>query len=500
MTSRLLTVQSIDGLRVSEAAGADVEQLDLRHAFITAALDAAAARSAGGRHNGLVTAPPETRYARNGPIHLAYQVLGSGPPDLLVVNSGPNSHVDYMWAEPSVARFLRRLASFSRLVVYDSRGVGLSDPVPGGAVPTMDEQVDDIRAVLDEAGSRRAVVAGHLAGCAPALVFAAAHPERVESLVLLGGYARLLRGADYPDGVEQGHADQITDLILDQWGAGDDLDFANPSKAADEAFRRWYARIQRMSASPATAAAMARQWFEVDVRSVLPAIKMPTLVMARAANVIYPVQNTRYLAEHIAGAKYLEFPDADLLYAVGSTGEVLAAIEEFVTGERPLPSPDRFLGTVLFIDVVGSTQLAAEIGDSPFRELIDGFHQLVQRQLERYQGRLVDTAGDGALTLFDSPARAIACAEAVRDGVRALGLQVRAGVHTGEMEHGPGGEVRGIAVHTGARVAALAGPGEILVSRTIRDLVAGAPIRLESRGSHRLKGVPGSWEVFAVIS
>jgi class 3 adenylate cyclase len=447
-----------------------------------------------------VDAPPETRYARNGSIHLAYQVLGSGPPDLLVVNSGPNSHVDYMWADPSVARFLRRLASFSRLIIYDGRGVGLSDPVPGSAVPTMDEQVDDIGAVLDEAGSRRTVVAGHLAGCAPALVFAAAHPERVESLVLLGGYARLLRGADYPDGVEQAHIDQITDLILDQWGAGDDLDVTNPSRAGDKEFRRWYAQIQRMSASPATAAAMARQWFEVDVRSVLPAIKVPTLVMARATNVIYPVQHTRYLAEHIANAKYIEFPDTDLLYFVGNVDEVLDTIEEFVTGMRPLPSPDRFLGTVLFVDVVGSTQLAAEIGDSRFRELIDGFHQLVQRQLERYQGRLVDTAGDGALTLFDSPARAIACAEAVRDGVRALGLQVRAGVHTGEMEHGPGGEVRGIAVHTGARVAALAGPGEILVSRTIRDLVAGAPIRLESRGVHELKGVPGSWEVFAVAS
>jgi class 3 adenylate cyclase len=300
--------------------------------------------------------------------------------------------------------------------------------------------------------------------------------------------------------VEPAHIDQIIELILAHWGTGDDLDFTNPSKAGDEEFRRWYARITRMSASPATAAAMARQWYEVDVRSVLPAIKLPTLVMARATNVIYPAQHTRYLAQHIAGAKYLEFPDTDLLYFVGNVDAILDAIAEFVTGVRPLPSPDRFLGTVLFVDVVGSTQLAARIGDSRFRELIDGFHQLVGRQLERYQGRLVDTAGDGALTLFDSPARAIACAEAVRDGVRALGRAVRAGVHTGEMEHGPGGEVRGIAVHTGARVAALAGPSEILVSRTIRDLVAGAPIRLESRGVHELKGVPGSWEIFAVAS
>ena len=315
----------------------------------------------------------------------------------------------------------------------------------------------------------------------------------------MGGYARIRAGAGYPEGMDQADIDQIADAILGTWGTGADLDLIAPTVAASDDFRRWYAQVQRVSASPATAAAMARQWYEVDVRSVLPAIRVPTLVLARA-NVIFPVQHTRYLAEHIAGAKYIEFPDPDLFYFTGNADQVLDAIEEFVTGMRPLPSPDRFLGTVLFVDVVGSTALAAQIGDSRFRDLIDGFHQLVARQLDRYQGRLVDTAGDGALALFDSPARAIACAEAMRDGVRAVGLQVRAEVHTGEMEHGPGGEIRGIAVHTGARVAALAGPGEILVSRTIRDLVAGAPIRLESRGIHELKGVPGSWEIFAVAS
>jgi class 3 adenylate cyclase len=451
-------------------------------------------------HNECVSFPPETRYARNGAIHLAYQVLGSGPPNLLVVQSGPNAHVDHNWMEPSLARFIRQLASFSRLILYDNRGVGLSDPVPGSAAPTMDEQVDDIRAILDETGCQRTVLLGNLAGCAPALVFAATHPGRVESLILLGGYARLRAGAGYPQGLDQAHIDQIADAILGTWGTGADLDLIAPTMAADADFRRWYAQIQRLSASPATAAAMARQWYEVDVRSVLPAIRVPTLVIARAGNAMFPAYHSRYLAEHIAGARYIEFPDADLLYFTGRADQVLGAIEEFVTGTRPLPSPDRFLGTVLFVDVAGSTELAAEIGDSRFRDLIDDFHQLVRRQLDRYQGRLVDTAGDGALTLFDSPARAIACAGAMRDGVRALGLQVRAGVHTGEMEHGPGGEIRGIAVHTGARVAALAGPGEILVSRTIRDLVAGAPIRLESRGVHQLKGVPGSWEVFAVAS
>jgi len=287
---------------------------------------------------------------------------------------------------------------------------------------------------------------------------------------------------------------------LSTWGSGADLMLTNPSVAGDENFRRWYAQMQRMAASPATAAAMARQWFEVDVRSVLPAVSAPTLVIARAGNAMFPASHTRYLADRIAGAKYVEFPGADLQFFVGDADLVLDAVEEFVTGTRPLPSPDRFLGTVLFIDIVGSTQMAAQIGDRAFRELLDDFVQLVRRQLSRYQGRLVDTAGDGALTLFDSPARAIICAESVRDGVRALGLQVRAGVHTGEMERGPAGEVRGIAVHTGARVAALAGADEIYVSRTIRDLVAGSPIRLETRGVHKLKGVPGSWEVFAVIN
>ena len=336
------------------------------------------------------------------------------------------------------------------------------------------------------------------AGCAPALVYAAAHPERIESLILMTGYARLRQGPDYPYGVEEAQVDQIAEAVLSTWGTGADLFLTNPTVAGDDNFVRWYAQMQRMAASPATAAAMARQWFDIDVRSVLPAVRVPTLVITRDGNATFPADHARYLADNIADATYAEFPGADLQLFVGDADSVLDAIEEFVTGTRPLPSPDRFLGTVLFVDVVGSTQLAAAIGDGPFAERLGDFIQLLRRQLDRYQGRLVDTAGDGALALFDSPARAIACAEAVRDGVRALGLQVRAGVHTGEMEHGPGGTIRGIAVHTGARVAALAGPGEIMVSRTIRDLVAGAPIRLDSRGEHQLKGVPGSWEVFSV--
>jgi pimeloyl-ACP methyl ester carboxylesterase len=321
-------------------------------------------------HNEGVTIPPETRYARNGAIHLAYQVLGSGPPNLLVVGPGLNGHVDYAWMEPSLARFMRRLASFSRLIVYDNRGAGLSDPVPGGAAPGMDEQVDDIRAILDETGCQRAVLAGNGPGCAPALVFAATHPGRVESLILLNGYARLRAGAGYPQGLDQVHIDQIADAILGTWGTGADLDLFAPAVAADDNFRRWYAQIQRLSASPATAAAMIRLWYEFDVRAVLPTISVPTLVIAAAGNATIPAHHSRYVAEHIAGAQYIEFPDADLLYFAGHADQVLDAIEEFVTGARPLPSPDRFLGTVLFVDVAGSTRLAAEIGDGRFRDLV----------------------------------------------------------------------------------------------------------------------------------
>ena len=337
--------------------------------------------------------PPETRYARNGAVHLAYQVIGEGPVNLVVVQSGPASHVDFIWMDRSLAESLRRLASFSRLVVYDNRGVGLSDPEPGGAAPTMDEQVDDVRAILDETGCDRAVMLGVLGGCAPVLVFTAAHPERVESLILMGGYARVSAAPGYEEGVAQADIDGIAETVLSTWGTGADLPLTNPTMAGDDSFRRWYAQMQRMAASPATAAAMARQWFEVDVRSVLPAIRVPTLVIARTGNVLFPAHHTRYLADHIDGAKYAEFPGADLHYFVGDDADaVLDTVEEFVTGTRPLPVLDRFLGTVLFVDVVGSTKLAAQIGDRRFRDLLDDFLELVRRQLDRYQGKLVDTA------------------------------------------------------------------------------------------------------------
>ena len=439
---------------------------------------------------------PPTRYAQNGAVHLAYQVLGEGPPNLVVVSSGPGSHMDHQWTEPRAARWLRRVGSFSRMVVYDNRGVGLSDPVP--TVPTMDEQVDDLRVIMDTTGCDRAVVVGHVGGTAPALVFAGRYPERVESLILMGGYARLRRSDDYPYGVDQDQIDMIAATVLAGWGTGADLPMTDPSMAGDEEFLAWYSQMERLAASPGTATAMARQWFDTDVRDVLPAITAPTLVIARATNALYAPEHARYLAEHIAGAKYIEFPGADLHFFTEGADAVLATLEEFVTGTVAPPTLDRFLGTVLFFDVVDSTKLAVQIGDARFRELIQEFHDVIRQQLASHGGRLVDTAGDGALTLFDSPAQAIACAESTRDAVRALGIEVRAGIHTGEMERAPGGEIRGIAVHIGARVAARAGGGQVFVSRTVRDLMAGAAVQFESRGVHALKGVPGRWEIFAV--
>ena len=445
-----------------------------------------------------MTAIPPTQYARNGSIHLAYQVLGEGPPNLVVVSSGPGSHMDHQWGDPHAVRWLRRTGSFCRLVMYDNRGVGLSDPVPTDAVPTMDEQVDDVRVIMDTTNCDRAVIVGHIGGAAPAIVFAASHPERVEKLILMNGYARLRRADDYPYGVDQEQIDMIANTILAGWGTGMDLPITDPSMVGDEDFTAWYAQMERLAASPGTAVAMARQWFETDVRSVLPTITVPTLVIGRANNALYTPDISRYLADNIAGAKYVEFPGSDLHFFTESADAVLDTIQEFVTGAPPPPSFDRFLGTVLFVDIVGSTKLAVELGDARFRALLEEFHDLIKRQLERHGGRLIDTAGDGALALFDSPARAIACAESARDGVRALGIEIRAGVHTGEMERGSGGEVRGIAVHIGARVAALAGPNQVYVSRTIRDLMAGAAIRFESAGVHTLKGVPGRWEIYAV--
>jgi class 3 adenylate cyclase/pimeloyl-ACP methyl ester carboxylesterase len=446
----------------------------------------------------VTSAIPETRYARNDDIHLAYQTIGEGPRDLLSVISGPGSHVEQMWEDPAIARATRRLARYGRVILFDQRGNGLSDPVSPRDLPTMDQHVDDIRAVLDATGSKRAVVMGYLAGTLPAMVFAASHPERVESLILFGAYARLRIDTDYEPGVPPEVVDQVVQLTLEGWGKGADLGVFAPSMVDDERFRVWWGQMERLSASPGTAAALIRQWFDADVRSVLPAIRVPTLVLTHKNQQLVTAAHARYVADHIDGARYVELDGADLHFFTGDTEPVFEAIEDFLGAGHSAGEADRMLGTVLFLDIVGSTTMATQMGDLRWRDLLEAFNGLLNRQLERYHGRLVDTAGDGALALFDSPARAIACARAMRDGVRALGIEVRAGIHTGELERRDNGGIGGIAVHIGARIGALADGGEILVSRTIKDLTAGSSVLLESRGTRTLKGIPEAWEIYAV--
>ena len=447
----------------------------------------------------MISVVPETKYAVNGGFHLAYQTLGEGPPDILSVIAGPGSHVEHMWEDPAIARTTRRLASLGRVIVFDQRGSGLSDPISPHEPPTIDQHVDDIRAVLDAVDSRRTVVMGYLAGCAPAIVFAATHPERVESLVLFGPYARLKLDDDYPMGFPPEVVDQIVEGTLETWGKGGALPMFAPSMADDERFRAWWGTMERLSASPGTAAALIRQWFDVDVRRVLPAIRVPTLVLVRKDQALITPAHARYVADHIPGAQYLELEGMDMHFFTGETEPIFDALEDFLGASHSAAEPERILGTVLFIDIVGSTETATRLGDIRWRDLLESFVQLVKRQLDRFRGRLIDTAGDGALALFDSPARAIGAARAIRDAVRGLGLEVRSGIHTGELEQRENGGIGGIAVHIGARIAALGNGSEILVSRTIKDLTAGSSVRLESRGVRQLKGVPEAWEVFAVV-
>ncbi len=439
---------------------------------------------------------PETRYARSGDVNIAYQVVGEGPPDLVYV-LGWVSHVELLWEEPASARFLERLASFSRLVLFDKRGTGLSDRVAEAELPTLEQRMDDVRAVMDAAGVERAALLGLSEGGPMCLLFAATYPERTAALVLMGAYARRLRADDYPFGAAPESYDTFLDEIRDHWGGPVGLEVRAPSLAGDAAFASWWANYLRMSASPGAALALTRMNRDIDVRHVLPTIGVPTLVLHRVGDRSLPVEGSRYLAERIPGARLVEFPGDDHLPWLGDQDVILDEIEEFLTGVRRGPEPDRVLATVLFTDVVGSTARAAELGDRSWRELLARHHALVRRELERWRGREVDTAGDGFLATFDGPARAIRCACAARDAVRDLGLELRAGLHTGECEI-VGSNVAGIAVHIGARVAALAGAGEVLVSSTVRDLVAGSGIVFSERGEHELKGVPEKWRIYAV--
>ena len=442
------------------------------------------------------SARPETRYAKSRDLNIAYQAVGEGPFDLIYV-PGWISNVELMWDEPAHAHVLDRLASFSRLIAFDKRGTGLSDPVPPDRLPTLEERMDDVRAVLDAVGSEHAAVFGFSEGGLMSVLFAATYPERTTALVLYGVFAKRIWSPDYPWAPKpDDRAREIEDLERN-WAERMDLDKLAPSEG--DAFKDRMATYFRRSASPGAAAALMRMNTQIDVRDVLPAIQAPTLILHRRDDLDASVEEGRWMAGQIPGAKFVELPgDAHTLWA-GNTDEIVDEVEEFLTGARRGLEPDRVLATVLFTDIVGSTAKATELGDRRWREILERHHSIVRQQLARYDGREVDTAGDGFLATFDGPARAIRCASAIQRAVPVIGLEVRAGLHTGECElHGE--KVAGVAVHTGARVLGHAGPGEVLVSQTVKDLVAGSGIEFQDRGTHQLKGVPGDWRLYSVAA
>jgi pimeloyl-ACP methyl ester carboxylesterase len=437
---------------------------------------------------------PETRYVNSGGVHLAYQVIGDGPIDLLVVAEA-FSHCELRWEEPSLARSLRRLASFSRLIMFDKRGTGLSDPVPATALPTLEQRLEDLEAILDAVGSRRAAVMGASEGGAESMMFAATRPERVSSLVLYAAWPRFFVGDGYPIGRLPESLTPLLQGVLERWGRGDLLALIAPSIADDPRVRTWSGQFERLSASPGTAAALMSIALENDVRGILSSIRVPTLVIHRTGDVFAPVEHGRYLASHIPGARYVELPGSDHPHFFGDTDAVVAAVQEFLTGTPVAADRERVLATVLFTDVVGSTERAAALGDRRWRDLLEAHNLAVRRQLRAHDGTEVDTAGDGFLATFSGPARAVRCALAIRDSVVPLGLQIRAGVHTGEVQLRSDG-IGGIAVHIGARVAGQAGAGDVVVSRTVKDLVAGSGLHFHDIGERELKGVPDRWQLY----
>jgi pimeloyl-ACP methyl ester carboxylesterase len=438
--------------------------------------------------------PAETRYAKSGDVHIAYQVVGDAGPDLVLV-PGWVSHVEYAWEDPSLSRFLRRLASFSRLILLDRRGTGLSDRVD--ELPSLEQRMDDVRAVMDAAGSERAALFGISEGGPMCTTFAATYPQRTTALVLCGTAARITRRPDYPIGIPPDELDAYTEQIMSLWGTGVSADMFAPSVAQEEAFRRSWARFERFAVSPAGIQALIRMLHETDVRHILPAVQVPTLVVHRRGDRCIRATGARYMAERIPGARYVELPGDDHFPWVGDADALLDEVEEFLTGARTVRETDRVLATILFTDIVGSTARAADMGDQRWRDLLASHDALARREFARFGGREVKTVGDGFLATFDGPARAIRCACAIRDGVSRLGIEIRAGLHCGECELTPN-DVGGIAVHIGARVAASAAPGEVLVSSTVKDLVAGSHLRFVDRGTHELHGVPGEWHLFAV--
>ena len=439
----------------------------------------------------------QTQYARSGDAYIAYQVHGQGPIDIVFV-PGWVSHVELAWEEPLLAQFLNRLASFSRLITFDKRGTGLSDRVPNDQLPTHEERMDDIRAVMDAVGSKRAAFFGFSEGGCLSALFAATYPERTTALVLFGTFAKRIWSSDYPWAPTHEERQKEYELIENEWGNEMDLSHYVPSKMNDRDFVRRLATYCRRSASPGAAVALLKMNTQLDISHVLPSIHVPTLVMHRSGDLDVNVEEGRWLAERIPGARFSEFPGEDHMLWAGDKDSILNETQEFLTGSLPEPDMTRVLATILFTDIVESTSLAHKLGDKAWKALLDEHDQLCELCLERFRGRLIKRTGDGIHATFDGPGRAISCAKAILDGAQSLGLGIRTGLHTGECEI-RGDETEGVAVHLAARVAALAESGEVLVSRTVRDLVVGSEIEFKNRGTHQLRGFPEEWQVFAVI-
>jgi class 3 adenylate cyclase len=438
---------------------------------------------------------PETKYARLGGDRIAYQVVGDGPPDLvLTLNSF--GHVDIGWEEPGYALFLRTLASFSRVILFDRRGTGASDPLPLGSLPPWESYGVDLAAVLDEVGSEQAAIMAQLDASPMAIFFAGTRPERTSGLILANASAKYTAADDYPIGVPPDVAEALVAQLDQLWGT-EAMVLQVPSRAGDERFRRWIAKAQRTVGSPRVVQAYMRAMFEVDARPILPLIHAPTLVLHRSNVQFIPVQHGRYLAEHIPGAKLIELPGVEGPLVWEMPELTLDRVQEFLTGVGRVAEPTRVLSTVLFTDIVGSTERAAALGDRRWREVLNVHDELARRLVEEFGGRLVKTTGDGILATFDGPGRAIRCAAALRDELAGVGVRIRAGLHTGEVELRDE-DVGGIAVHIAARVMAAAAPGETLTSRTVQDLVVGSDIVLVDRGAHPLKGIAGPWQLYAV--
>lgn len=440
--------------------------------------------------------PPDTLYATSGDVNIAYQVIGDGPLDLVFV-MGWVSHLEYFWREPSFARFLLRLASFSRLILFDKRGTGLSDRVPINELPTLEQRMDDVRAVMEAVGSKQAALCGVSEGGPMCSLFAATYPEKTLALVMIGTYAKRIRDADYPWAPTPEHRQQFFDEMREQWGGPVGLEERAPSVADDPQFREWWATYLRMGASPGAALALTQMNAEIDVRQVLPSIRVPTLVIHRSEDQCLKVEEGRFVAERIPGARYVELPGRDHLPFVGDQDGILDEVEKFLTGVRHTPEPDRVLATVLFTQIIGSKEPAGRKGDGDRQALIDRLRTYVRKEIEWFRGRDIDMIGDRPLAIFDGPARAIRCAVAISEHAARLGVKMRIGLHTGECDM-VDGKVGGVAAETGVQVANMAAPDEVLVSSTVKDLVAGSGIRFEDRGAHRLEGVPGEWRLYAV--